>query len=223
MVSAELVNTLTSEQKQVFQWLNEKLELPVFAEAYLGAAQFLHDKPPGYITFVSHAGRDLMNGLAAAVLGIKREQAQYKTLTIEIHKHWPPLQTKADALKAKKAAIDREQKVEIPARAFYAVEKLVSEHVAGTERAERQNLHFFQAFFDYEGAKHMPAGFLPKWKKAREFFLEKTHLNDKGYQPEDAGKLKFHFSTLEELLLAAAKSEYERIKELNEILAETNS
>ena len=56
---------LTSNQQTVFDWLNEDLELPVYAEAYKGALDILNNKSPGYITFVSHACRDLMNGLVS--------------------------------------------------------------------------------------------------------------------------------------------------------------
>ena len=61
---------LTSDQQTVFDWLNSKLQLPVFAELYKGALYLLDKKSAGYITFVSHAGRDLMNRLAATVNGI---------------------------------------------------------------------------------------------------------------------------------------------------------
>ena len=61
---------LTSNQQTVFDWINDDLELPVYAEVYKGALDLLNKKSPGHISFASHAGRDLMNGLASAVKGI---------------------------------------------------------------------------------------------------------------------------------------------------------
>ena len=50
---------LNSEQQRVYEWLNDDLNLPVFADAYKGAAILINQKPPGYISFIAHAGRDL--------------------------------------------------------------------------------------------------------------------------------------------------------------------
>lgn len=40
-----------------------------YAELYKGAVIILYENPPGYVRFVSHAVRDLMNGMAAAKKG----------------------------------------------------------------------------------------------------------------------------------------------------------
>ena len=79
---------LSTEQQTVFDWLNDKLQLPVFAEAYKGALDFLDKKPPGYITFVSHTGRDLMNRLIRAVRRIESQQVQYVNRLDELQKDW---------------------------------------------------------------------------------------------------------------------------------------
>ena len=59
--------TLSNEQQVVFSWLNDELRLPVYADVYKSAVNLLAEKSPGYMTFVSHAGRDFMNELAATV------------------------------------------------------------------------------------------------------------------------------------------------------------
>ena len=64
---------LTERQQTVFDWINDALELPVYAEAYKGALEQLNNKSSGYITFVSHAGRDLMNGLADSANSVTTE------------------------------------------------------------------------------------------------------------------------------------------------------
>ena len=80
--------TLSNKQKVVFNWLNEQLRLPVYAEVYKGACDLLYRKSPGYIVFVCHAGRDLMNGLAPAVTGKDRQQAQYVNFFDDLENRW---------------------------------------------------------------------------------------------------------------------------------------
>ncbi len=69
--------TMNRQQQRVYDWLNDELELPVFADAYKGAIILLTQKPAGYISFVAYAGRDLINGLAPTCNGIKSKQGQY--------------------------------------------------------------------------------------------------------------------------------------------------
>ena len=79
---------LTSNQQTVYNWINDDLELPVYAAAYKGALEQLNNKSSGYITFVSHAGRDLMNGLAPSVNRITRERVQYVQLVDDFKDDW---------------------------------------------------------------------------------------------------------------------------------------
>ena len=60
---------LTPEQERVQEWLNVTLALPGYAEIYKGALLLLKWKPPGFVTFVAHAGREIMNGLGPTFSG----------------------------------------------------------------------------------------------------------------------------------------------------------
>ena len=66
-----LVNAHTHVPMTLLRGLNDDLRLPVFADAYKGAALLINQRPAGYVSFVAHAGRDLMNRLASTVAGIK--------------------------------------------------------------------------------------------------------------------------------------------------------
>jgi hypothetical protein len=79
---------LNKEQQRVYDWLNDDLSLPVFAEAYKGAAILIDQKPAGYVSFVAHAGRDLMNILARTVAGIKSERVQYQEHIDKLQDEW---------------------------------------------------------------------------------------------------------------------------------------
>ncbi len=79
---------LNKNQQRVYDWLNDDLSLPVFAEAYKGAAFFVNQKPAGYVSFVAHAGRDLMNRLASTVVSIKSECVQYHQHLDKLENDW---------------------------------------------------------------------------------------------------------------------------------------
>ena len=79
---------LSKEQQRVYEWLNDGLSLPVFAEAYKGAAILINQRPAGYVSFVAHAGRDLMNRLASTVAGIKSERVQYQQHIDKLQIDW---------------------------------------------------------------------------------------------------------------------------------------
>jgi hypothetical protein len=216
---------LTADQKQVFFWLNDTLKMPGFAEVYSGAVHFLNTKPSGYITFVSHAGRDLMNRLAADWLNVESGGwVDYRKLVREIHRHWESDLNNVQSLEKPKGPVEKETVIKVPVDACLAVEDLLRQHKQGNERADRQDLCFFQAFLDYHNIDMTPKNFLSEWKQARAFFLSKTHLSSTRVDDADAAvKLEEHFRFLDGMLLVAAKSEYERIKELDEILDATNA
>ncbi len=79
---------LTKNQQTVYNWINDDLELPVYAEAYKGALEQLNKKSSGYITYVSHTGRDIMNGLASDAEGITRQRVQYEQLVDKFKDDW---------------------------------------------------------------------------------------------------------------------------------------
>jgi hypothetical protein len=56
--------------------------------AYRGAAVLLTQKSAGYISFVAHTGRDLMNGLASAAAGVKSGRVQYQSHVDKLQSDW---------------------------------------------------------------------------------------------------------------------------------------
>ena len=139
--------TLSIEQQTVFDWLNDELELPVYAEAYKGALNFLDKQPPGYITFVSHAGRDLMNSLAPTVRGITRQQVQYPNRLDELQDDWED-ESRAGGFNA----IDNAENghfILVPSEIWEKINRLIDEHKAGRLRASEAAGLFFITFLDY--------------------------------------------------------------------------
>ena len=203
---------LSTEQQTVFNWLNDELQLPVYAEAYKGALNLLDKKSPGYITFVSHTGRDLMNGLAR--LGTGREQVQYANRLDKLQNHWKDEWG---------TAIDNPENGHlIPYEVCEQIQDLIDEHGAGRLRPSEAAILFFSNFLDYAYAEEIPRNLLTEWLNTREWFMGHAHLRDSAFEMDASTEVERHFQTLDDLLYNAASSELERIRSINEILEETN-
>ena len=209
---------LTERQQTVFDWINDNLELPVYAAAYKGALDLLNNKSSGYITFVSHTGRDLMNGLVPAWEGIKRKQVQYVQLVDKFKDDWkdewggdgfyPPNNVSKEHL--------------IPNEICQKVKKLVDDHKEGRLRAKEIDSSFFIIFLDYPNKESIPEDLSQEWRRARLWFKDHAHLPNDGFEIQEVDEVERHFQNLDDLLYAAAASEREQLRSIHEILEETN-
>ena len=207
---------LSREQQTVFDWLNDELELPVYAEAYKGALDLLDKKSLGYITFVCHAGRDLMNGLAR--LGTGREQVQYVNRLDELQNDWKDEWGTAGVDK-----IDNPENGHlIPHEVCEQIQDLIDEHRTGRLRPSEAAVLFFSNFLDYAYEEEIPRNLLTEWLNTREWFMGHAHLRDSAFEMDTSTEVERHFQMLDDLLYNAASSELERIRSINEILEETN-
>lgn len=209
---------LTREQRVVYQWVSSELDLPVYAEAYLGAILALRDNSPGYVTLVSHVGRDILNGLAKDYNGIKRVQAQYHYHLDKLQPNWKNEWGIVDSITESNEAKDHC----IPSEICQTVKDLIEDHKQGRERSNQADALFFGTFLDYENPEHIPTNFQRDWRSAKKWFGEHAHCNDKAYSQEAELQIREHFLVLDSLLYVAASSEFERLKRLNEILDDTN-
>ena len=207
---------LSKEQQTVFNWLNDELQLPVYAEIYKGALNLLYEKSSGYITFVSHAGRDLMNGIAQ--IGLKREQVQYVNRLNKLQNHWKS-EWGAETVNNTNAP---ENGHLIPYSVCKQIQDLIDEHQEGRLRISEAESRFFTTFLDYPDRERIPENFLQQWKDAREWFLDHTHLRENEFEIEASSEVERYFQTLDDSLYVAASSAFERIQSINEILEEAN-
>ena len=209
---------LSPRQQQIYEWINSKLGLPVYADIFGGAAVFLKQRPPGYVTFVAHAGRDIMNGLARAVRGDERDQVQYVNRLNEIASDWD------DRWGAPTRFSDTEEPLhhEIPRDICVKLKALMDDHKRGRDRNEETNLASLSIFLDYHDMRKIPTHFIKEWKDARLWFARHAHVRERPFDPEANTQLAKHFQTLENFLDIAATSQYGRIRGLDEILDETN-
>lgn len=209
---------LNQNQQRVYEWLNDDLGLPVFAEAYKGAAILIKQRPAGYVSFVAHAGRDLMNRLASTVAGIKSERVQYQQHIDNLQNYWRDEWRTSNELLPDVA----EKGHLIPIDVCQRVSTLIDEHNSGRMRSSDADGLFFSTFLDYSDRDKIPGTFLAEWKAAKDWFLGHAHLRDKPFRAETDNDLVKHFNCLDGYLYIAASSQYDRLKDLNEILDATN-
>lgn len=209
---------LNKEQQRVYDWLNDDLSLPVFAEAYKGAAILINQKPAGYVSFVAHVGRDLMNRLASTVSGIKSERVQYQQHIDKLQGDWRDEWRLSDDLSPEVVAKGHLIPIEVCQR----ISTLIDEHNSGRMRSEEADGLFFSTFLDYADRDKIPVSFLSEWQSAKKWFLSHAHLRDKPFRAETDNDLVKHFNCLDGYLYIAASSQYDRLRDLNEILDATN-
>ena len=209
---------LTEQQQRVFDWLNSDLELPVFASAYLSAVNLMNTKPPGYITLVSHVGRDIMNILGPTVEGVRRRRVEYEDLVGEISNVWRDEWGGEGITSAENGA----DEIRLPLAVSKKIQILIDEHRAGSSRSGEAGAIFFNSFLGYDGVQEAPENFLAEWESAREFFVKHAHLRKEDFPPETDSEIAEHFDKLDGLLYVAASKEYERMVRINEFLEDAN-
>jgi len=209
---------LRLEQKRVYEWLDQELNLPVFAEAYKGAVILLQLKSAGYISFIAHAGRDLMNTLPSTVQQIQSKRVQYQQHVDSLQKCWKDEWQSNDELFSKGVT----QGHFIPIPICKKISNLINEHKSARTRSSEADGLFFSTFLDYSDKNKIPNNFLSEWKSAKKWFLAHAHLRPKPFEQKVVNDLVTHFTCLDGYLYIAASSQHERLKVLNEILDTTN-
>ena len=207
---------LTKKQQRIYDWLN-KLQLPLYAEAYKGAVRLLREKSSGYGTFVSHTGRDIMNSLARTVVGIRSGRVQYEQLVDKLEKKWPD-----ERYGQVPTSLQNEgQELLIAHDVYVVIKNLIERHKEGRRRNQEAGELFFNMFL---GSPDKDKDAIrKKWKDVKLFFLKCAHLREEDFSDEALAKIRDNFKILEEFLHTAAEREYSRIKTLDKILEEANN
>ncbi len=210
---------LTQNQQTVYNWINDDLKLPVYAEAYKGASEQLNNKSSGYITFVSHAGRDLMNGLASTAIGIPGPLVQYVQLIDDFKDAWKDEWGEEGN---NSTEVKDENGHLIPIEICKKIKKLLHEHKEGRRIAEEKNTTFFTNFLDYPNKESIPEDLSQEWRRAKRWFVGHARLRASEFSIETYDEAERHFQNLDSFLYAAAASDIEQLRSIHEILEETN-
>lgn len=213
--------TLKPEQQRVFNWLNQTLNAPTFADLYQCAVDMLSRKSPGHITVVAHTGRELMNGLPRVDGNIQSKHIQYKRLVDDFKDDWK--NESKISITASSTAFDTKEIRQISEATCEKIDKLINDHEEGTKRSENLGTIFFNKFIDYERIKEEnPINLWEDWKSAREWFNKHAHLRKQPFSVSASHEAQKCFEILDNLLYVAATSANERLRNAYEILEETN-
>ena len=159
-----------------------------------------------------------MNGLARTFRGDVRQQVQYvdhlHNIEVAWDDGWGTLNKFSDA--------EEPSHHEIPRAICVKLQELIEDHRTGRRRSEETNEVFFLTFLNYLNRDEIPGNFITEWKDAKRWFQEHAHARKDRPSGEAVTHIEKHFAFLESMLEVAAGSQYERIKGLDEILAETN-
>ena len=208
---------LTKKQQLIYNWLH-KVKLPVYAEAYKGAVHQLNEKAPGYGTFVSHTGRDLVNSLARAVIGLQTDRVHYEQLVDKLDKNWRDEWRRPERASFKQHGEGHA----IPGDVCKLITKLIEKHKEGRLRKKESGEIFIRTFLGYNDEDTNVIR--KKWKALQDFFVGRAHLREEDFSDEALSQIETNFGILEdEFLYVAAVREYSRIKTLDGILEETNN
>ena len=207
---------LTEKQQQIFKWMNDILHLPVYADAYKGAVCMLEKKAPGYVTFVSHTGRDILNSLPQTVAGITNSQVQYRYLVNKLQNKWQ------DKWRGQGLTSSQPDEIgpTIPYDVCEMVTELIKEHEEGRQRSEEKGEFFLNTLLDSSDRDKISN--LEKWKEARDFFVKCAHLREKRFSLETLSQVEEYFKVLDDFLNIAATRAYSQIGSMDAILEQAN-
>ena len=159
-----------------------------------------------------------MNILAPTVAGIKSGRVQYQQHIDKLQGDWQDEWRYSDDLSPEVV----EKGHFIPIDVCQSISALIDEHKSGRIRSSEADGLFFSTFLDYADRDKIPSNFLSEWKAAKIWFLGHAHLRGKPFGEQTDNDLVNHFNCLDGYLYIAASSQYDRLKDLNEILDVTN-
>jgi hypothetical protein len=184
---------------------------------------------PGRIHFVSHAVRDIGNGLPEIVSGVKVGRLDYKTvvdglvvtwrahnlsLTLDKHPAGQDLPTGTPP-----------ETTSLPTPVYDALRKFLSEHAESRVRPSESAQRMFDTLLP-EGAEQR-ASMTPvvnQWVQVVKWFVSRTHLprsaDSKGRPDEE---LERNFELFETTLMALVRAFFATTGDLDAILEDANS
>jgi hypothetical protein len=216
------------KRERIYRWLHDK-GAPSFAETYKGAVIILHNRHPGYVRFVCHGVRDIINGLPALLAGLKRPQVQYPKLVDDLENQWdaqklprvPPVVGSAEPDPTVKGVFPD---LTIPGSLIATVVNLLDEHDAGRVRATENPYRFFEVCApENKNRRELIAPMVQTWREMQRVFQSNTHESGTSDLLKPADEVARAFRLFEEILSSFATGFYEQMEVLDEILEKANA
>lgn len=220
-----------AQRERIFAWLRDQGGSG-FAEDFKGATMLMHMKVPGYVRFVCHALRDILNGLPAVIAKEERKQVQYPQRLDRIFTRWATEKLPRGPIVASSGVLEEQVTgrfvaVTISAELVEQLAELLNEHEQGRARGRNNPLTFLEAAIpESAGRPDLLAMPRAQWKALQDDALHLVHENGGGCDKDDeaaCASLFQRFETLLSSLSSFAGSYYHSLENLDAILEEANS
>jgi hypothetical protein len=208
----------TKAREETRAWLR-RIGAPSLAELYETSVAMIETACPAYIRFVSHAVREIANGLPRVLVAqYEGGNLDYATKLAEIRNEW------ATAQQPIEPAVALAGDVPIPARVVALWRGLLDDDRLVTGRVRRSATGLFLAVEVRRTGRQLTEGdveaAVAEWLRLVRWFVKNAHDNQR---PIDASDLKQNFSAFERTLSAFFQEYFPARGPLDEILAKTNS
>jgi hypothetical protein len=220
-----------SRCERIYGWLREKGGRG-FAETYKGAAMLMYSKGPGYVRFIAHALRDILNRFPAVFTKEEGGRVEYVQRLNRISARWSEEKLPRVPIVASSGALEpqvtgRFDAVTISAELVEQLVDLINEHAQGRARSQDNPLTFLETCIP-ESAGRPDLLALPRtqWKLLQKDAVHLTHENGGGCDEDDeaaCASLFQRFETLLSSLGSLAGSYYHSLENLDAILEEANT
>ena len=210
-------------RQAIHQWLRK--HSPPLAELYLGASQLLYERRPGWTRFVSHAMREIINRLPAAICGEEN---------VKGHLDYPQrVEGLAGLLETRRATPGIVEKdidpdgmglVAVPMSVVNEFEQLVQDNRDASTRNRERALRMLQELVpeSLPGARQLDWT-ADRWIRLGRWAEGQAHDQKRGDDQRDADEITEQFKTLEGILLGVTRPFFENKDDLDAFLEDTNA
>lgn len=219
----------TSRRIELRGWLQRNA--PSLAELYEGGVRLISVTPvPGRARLVAHAVREIRNRLPDVISGVKSGALlQYKNRLDALARVWERSGLPVDGSlpdTTVRLTGDPPETPDIPIdrRVLLEVAGLVRDHMTVREKPQDAAIRLFEAIAPENRA--LRDSLLPvirQWLSITEWFVGRAH--DSGQTDADGDETEFRakFELFESILAALVRGFFSTVRELDEILEDTNS
>lgn len=205
-------------------------EAPSLGDLYEAAIELLYERPlPGRIRLIAHAAREIGNRLPDYLSGERvATRLEYTNRMDAIEKKWDTHKpTSSPSTSESNHMSPSSQGISIPVELYNELDLLISDHRA----ARRRPLDAAQRLYEgLDPENNMKMGdtlrpVLLQWVEITKWFVGHAHDSGKGKRDVDYDwdEVKRKFELMELSLWSIVGAFFVTVRELDEILAETNS
>jgi hypothetical protein len=218
------------ERQRIKDWLAQ--ESPSLSQLYEGAVRILFElRLPGYQALVSHAVREIGNGLEFILFGVRsRPRLDYTGRLDQLYNRWESAGFSTDGSLNGLEPISnpdnsRPKHFKLPLAVANSISKLIAYHGAPRETAfDRAKKLFTRSSPENEKFVDTIRPGVEQWLEVSKFFMSNTHdrrLKDEVVLEYD--ELQKNFALFETALAVIARPFFETTDELDKIIEAANS